>query len=251
MKRLLKMELLPAAAGVLGILGMVLRKTLYLRGTDVFGLLVKRHPLEAALWLLTILTTALVLASVWKMQPKTGARYHASFFAALGHILLAAGILLTVLPMVPKAGMLGGLWRYSGVLCGPLLVYAALCRAQGKKPSFLVYVVCSLFCVFHLVNHYQLWCSNPQLQDYLFAFAATICLMLCAYHLAALGVGMGDSRAMWAVSLLGLYLCLVSMADLQDLYLYLGGAAFCGLSLSGLEEWTPPEQKAGENNAAS
>jgi len=251
LKRLMKRDVLLIAVAALGILGLNLRKNLYLYGTDVFGLLVKGHPLELGLWLSTLLSAALILAAVRKTEANAKVQYRASFLAALGHILLAAGILLTLLPWRPNTDFLDDLWKYSGILSAPMLVYAAIQRAQGKQPFFLVYVVCCIFFVFHLVNHYQSWCSNPQLQDYVFAFGAMLCLMLFAYQLAASGVGMGDSRIMRAVSLLGLYLCLVSVADLQDLYLYLGGAVFCGLGMCGLAEAVAPEQKAGEGDAAS
>ena len=56
-------------------------------------------------------------------------------------------------------------------------------------------VVC-LFFALYLVCSYQLWSSNPQLQDYVLPMLAGVMATLYAYQNAALAVGIG-SRRMW------------------------------------------------------
>lgn len=250
MKQMLKMNRLPAAVAGLGAVGLILRKNLYIYGMDVFNLLVDGHPLEMGLWLVTLLTAALILAAVWKKKGEAAASYPASFAAALGHIWMAAGILLTVLGRMPN-GLIGNLWKYLGIAAAPLLVWAGLSRAQGKQPNFLGYAAACLFFVFHLVSHYQSWCSNPQLQDFVFAFSGAVCLMLFAYYQAALAVGMGNTRLLWLAGLLSLYLCLVAASGGQYLYLYLGGAVWAGTGLVDLEAAPAKEEKAGDGDAAA
>lgn len=250
MKKRFNGNLLPLLVLLLGIAGCCLRLGLYARGIDARGLLVRLHPLELLLWLTTAVTVALVLLAVRRLGG--GNAYDVNFpyslWASLGHILLAAGILLTVLTHAPALpGPVGKLWKVLGVVSAPLLFYAAFARVLGKRPNFLCYVVSSIFFAFHLVCHYRTWCSDPQLQNYLFTFAGTIGLMLLAYEQAAFCTGSGSRRRLLTAGLLTGYLCLVNLAATQYVYLYLGGAIW---ALTGLCRPEAPQSAADDHAAA-
>ncbi len=156
---------LPAVVAILGVLGCLLRGALYRLCLDGKGLLPANHPLELALWALTLTALALIFLSVWKLDGSNRYpdNFSPSFPGAAGHILAAAGILLTVLLKRPRmSGVLGGLWQAVGLICVPCLAAAGFARLRGKRPFFLLHMAPCLFLVFHIVNHYRLSSGNPQ-----------------------------------------------------------------------------------------
>lgn len=226
MKNLLKSKCLPAVILLLGVVGFLLRLGLYAVGTDQKGLLPGWHPLEIVLWAVTAGAIALVIAAGRNAKGSNHYRdnFGPSLPGALGNILMAAGILLTVLlnqPKMPK--LLGGLWKLLGFVSAPCLVAAAFARVQGKRPFFLLHIAACLFLVFHIVNHYQAWSGNPQLLDYLFSLLGTMALMFFGFYTAAFAVGSGSRRMLLGMGLAAVYLCAVSLSSGEYPFLYLGG----------------------------
>ena len=226
MTHLLRSKFLPALTMLLGMVGFALRRGLYAVALDGKGLLQKGHPLELALWTVTAAAMALVTAVAW--NGKGSNRYEDNFGpslpGALGNILMAAGILLTVLLNQPKMpNLLGMLWKLLGFVSAPCLVAAAFGRVQGKRPFFLLHIAACLFLVFHIVNHYQAWSGNPQLQDYLFCLLGTMALMFFGFYTAAFAVGSGSRRMLLGMGLAAVYLCAVSLSSGEYPFLYLGG----------------------------
>jgi len=68
MKQLFKSAGLPAVAVELGFIGLALRRLLYIFAVDDKGLLITRHPLAVALWLLTALAAAMFALTLRKLQ---------------------------------------------------------------------------------------------------------------------------------------------------------------------------------------
>lgn len=254
MKSIFKPKLLPWAVVLLGIAGCALRGSLYAFFVDARNLLPRAHPVTLALLAVTALTAVMVVLTIRRCPGSEHYRdnFRASLPAALGHILLASGILLTVLQYPPvMPGMVGKLWRFLGIASAPLLCYAGFARALGKKPFFLSYVLVSVFFALHMVCHYRIWCSDPQLQNYFFAFTATLGLMLFGYYQAAVCVGMGNRRMLLGTGLITAYLCLVSLPNADCLYLYLGGAIWSVTGLCNMEGVLSREEKAGDGHDAS
>jgi hypothetical protein len=157
--------------------------------------------------------------------------FRGSVLSALGHILAASGILLTVLRQELQMSPLQPLWKICGVGSAVLLCWAAFCRAMGKRPFFGAYTLASVFFALHLVGHYQTWCADPQLQNYVFAFLATLLMMVFSYLHASFCVDMGKSRLQRMVGLLAVYCCFVAMPNTQSMELYLGCGLFAVTSL--------------------
>lgn len=234
MKKLLKPNHLPAAAAGLGGLALVLRRLVYAFAVDEKNLLTGNHPLEIALWVLTAAALGYLVVNVWKLDGSDdySDNFRPSFAAGVGHVLAAAGILVTVLTNAPRmSGYLGTFWQYLGYLAPVFLVVAGAARVQGRQPNFLLHLIPCLFLVVHIVNHYQLWCGNPQLQDYLFALLGTMALMFFSFYNAAFDVGSGKRRMQMGMGLAAAYLCMAELAVTQYPYLYLGGIAW---ALTGL-----------------
>lgn len=228
-----KRHALPAAAVVLGITGYMLRSGLYVVGVDIKNLLVRGHPLEIALWICTAAVAGISLLDSLGM-PRTeeyNRCFRISLLSALGHILAASGILLTVLRQDLLMSPLQPLWKICGVGSAVLLCWAAFSRATGKRPFFGAYGLASVFFALHLVGHYQTWCADPQLQNYVFAFLATLLMMVLSYLHASFCVDMGKSRQQRMVGLLAMYCCFVALPNTLNPELYLGCGLFAVTSL--------------------
>lgn len=226
---------LPVGMLVLGIAAFVLRNMLYGVAVDFTGLLPRSHPLELALTVLSGLALAAAVLAAWK-QKKSGCEevHTADIPAAVGNLAAGAGILVTVLTAGPvPGGYLENVWHGLGVAAPVCLLLAALARAQGKKPLFLLYAAVCLFFLMHIVTRYQLWSSNPQLQDYVFALLGAMGLMFFGFYTAAREAGCGNPPVRLGMGLASVYLCLVELAQSACPALYLGGLVWVLTELAG------------------
>ncbi len=219
-------KLLPAAALLLGILGMALRWALYTFCMDEKNLLPWNHPIEVLLWTVTGAALGLIAFSAWKLggSNRYWDNFRASSLAAAGHGLFGLGVLLTALLNQPHLlNNLGRVWKLLGILSGPCLMAAGCSRYRGRRPHFLLHIAPCLFLVFHIINHYQLWSGNPQPQDYVFTLFGTMALMFFCFYTAAFEVGSGRRQMHLAMGLAAVYLCIVSIPGTEYLYLYVSG----------------------------
>ena len=209
-----------------GTAAMLLRQKLYLTAVDMKGLLLKNTPLEWMVLALTGVTAVIVLLA---LRRETGNspyedNYTASVPGALGHVAGAAGIFLTVYTQPPVMdGYIGDAWRFLGFAAPICLVLAGIARLLGKKPFFLLHVVPSLFFLLHVVSSYQLWSSDPQMQNYLFTLLSTLALALFGHYTAAFEADCGNRRMTLAAGLAAVYLCLAELAWSANSALYWGG----------------------------
>lgn len=229
MQKIVTPKRLPATAVVLGAAALVLRRLLYLLALDGKGLLVTGHPVSLALLALSAAALLTMSAAVRKLDGSQdyGDNFQASFSAGAGHVLLASGILMTMLtrnPMMP--GYLGRLWTLFGWASPLCLMAAGVCRAKGTQPYFLLHLVPCLFLLFHIICHYQVWCGDPQLQNYVFTLFGTIALMLFLFYTAAFEVGSGKRRMHMGLGLTAAFLCLAELALSRYPFLYIGGIVF-------------------------
>ncbi len=223
----MKKTVIPAVPAALGAAAMVLRRLLYVFCVDDTGLLVSGTLLERAVWLLSAAAVGYLLLSIRKLE---GSQLYEDNFgpsrrAMAGCFAAAAAMVLAMLGAEPPMpGILGQAWQAAGWLAPVCLVLAGLARNQGKKPFFALHLIPSLFYVLHLVNHYQMWSGNPQLQDYFFAMFSSVAMMFFSYHCAAFAVDAGQRRAQLFAGLAAVYLL---AADL-------GNAMYPWLNLAGL-----------------
>lgn len=234
MKLSMKPELLKILILGGGGLGLGLRTALYATGIDHKGLLVTGHWAAVALWCLTgLVALALILMTRSIRGPEQYADAHpVSAFGALGAGALAVAIGLNLFPANAPGGNLGLLAVVLGIGAVASLAYIGFCRLSRRKPFFLCHgIVCIYFAV-RMINQYQFWSSDPQLQDYVFYLGAHVTLMLTAYHQAALDADFGSHRSLWIASLAAVYLCCLSLKGPADTLLILtaGVWAFSGLT---------------------
>ncbi len=217
---------LPLLAAAMGFVGMGLRWALYAFCMDEKSLLPVNHPVEIALWILTAAALALIAVLSWKRDGSSSYadNFTASPLAAVGTIAAGIGILLTVLLNAPLLNnRLGVAWKLLGLLSFPCLLAAGYKRYQGKQPFFVLPIIPCLFLVMHIINHYQRWSGNPQLQDYVFTLFGTMALMFFCFYTTAFAVDSGRRRMYLGMGSAAVYLCLVSLPEGNCLYLYAGG----------------------------
>ena len=229
-----------------GLVGLMLMSAMYTLCVDDRGLLIRGNPFYLAALGVTALTALVLALAVWPLGGSNvyGYNFWPSISAALGAILAAASILVTVLdPARYPQDRLTLLWRISGYLAAAGLVAAGVCRWRGKQPFFLMYAAVCLFFALHLGNQYRVWSGNPQMPDYSFQLLACIFVMLFAYYQTAFAVGSGKRRAQLFTGLMGFCLCCTAMAKTETLWLYPGCALWM---LADRCTMSPPKRRHGE-----
>ncbi len=209
-----------------GIAAMVLRRTLYATAVDVKGLLLQGHPLELILAALTAAVFVWIVLAARKQEPSGNYAdcYKTDLLSALGAVAAGAGILMTELSADAAMVNYLALARHYLALAAPVcLLLAGISRALGKRPFFLLHVVVCLYFLLHIVNHYQLWSSQPQMQDYIFSLLGVMALMFFSFYTAALEADCGNVRMLLGMGLSAIYLCCAELARSSCPWLYLGG----------------------------
>lgn len=228
MKFSVKPQLLKYLVLGAGGLGLVLRILLYTTGMDEKGLLVSGHWAHIAVWLLTAAAAAVIFLFTRPIEGPADCRdcYPVSIPAGVGAVAAAAAILIASFSEMGSAFMPVQkiVWIF-GFVAAAAFLGIGLCRLTGAGAHFLLYAAVCIYFALRMVSLYQLWSSDPQLQDYCFYLTAYVALMLCAYHHAAFGADMGNHRALWMFSLAAVYLCCLSLKGTQDTLLMLS----CGL----------------------
>lgn len=217
---------LPLFALLSGTIAMLLRRQLYLTALDEKGLLLPNTLPELLVLALTGTVLVVLVLALRKDRGSTSYQdnYSASFLSALGHTAGAAGIFLTTYNQTPMTGgYIGSAWQILGLIAPVCLLLAGIIRLLGKKPFFLLHVVPCLFYLLHVINRYQLWSSDPQMQNYLFALLSTMALALFAHYTAAFEADCCNRRMTLGTGLAAVYLCLAELAWSSSSALYWGG----------------------------
>ena len=241
MKQSLKNNLPLFVSIVMGIVTAVLRTGLYAAGLDEKNLLREGHPLEILIWVAAAVTLGLLMVLV--LQRKGSNRWEDNFqpslLRAAGSLALAAGIVVSALAHWNDGRTSSDLIRNGlGVLSAAGMIWVALCAAGGRKPFFLCHALVCLYLCAYLLGQYQIWSSNPQLQDYVFFLLACVCMGLFSYQQAAFDVGLGSRRKLLLYGLVGGFCAIAAVYGAYDLPLTACGAAWM---LTNLCAMTPSE----------
>lgn len=250
MKKTMKPEFLPALMLLCGGVGMVLRKLLYMAALDEKGLMVVGHPLEAALWLLTLGVFALVAVVAVRLTPNGdfAANFPAGIPGAVGCFVMSASVILTVFMQLPAmGGTMGKIWQVLGLAAGVGLIWVGLCRLDGKKPGFLSHLGLCLFLTIHILSHYQSWSQRSFLQDYLFSMLGAVALTLFSYYQMAFDVDLGKRRMNIGMGLAAIFLCAAALSSCGYWMLYLGGIVWVWTNLGSWEVPEPPVVESAES----
>jgi len=231
---------------IFGIAALALRKTLYAVAIDAKGLLMRNHPLEITLLALTAVVLIMLLLTLRKLDP-SGLSYSsksAFLSGAIGNTAAGIGILITTLTGAPgMGGALENGWSILGLTAPVCMLLAGISRLFRKEPFFLLHVTVCLFFALHIVAHYQLWSSNPQMQDYVFSLLGAMTLMFYGFYTAAREAGYGSLPIQMGMGLAAIYLCLAELARTSCFALYLGGILWVLADLFSMQNAAADQEK--------
>ena len=239
MKLSVKPQLLKLLVLSAGLLGLMLRIVLFASGTDPKGLLVAGHWAGIAVCGLTaaVVLSLLLLTGGLRGSGDYRNAHPQSVLAGLGCLTLAAAILLSCLSEIaspPDSAATFVRWIL-GFLSVISMTCLCVCRMTGTRPFFLFHGILCVWIALRMVMQYQNWSADPQMQDYVFYLLAHVALMLTAYHQAAFDVGTGSHRALWCLTLVAVFLCLLSLRDSLDRLLLLAAAFWAYTNLTSLK----------------
>ncbi len=218
------------AAPILGIVAMLVRGMMYSYCIDDRGLLMTGRP---EVIYLAVLTLAAVVLCFLIQEPEKTRPSH-----AIPYTWFATAMLWP--QSVSSAGAMKPLLIVSqaaGAVLAAAMVYFAI---QKKKPVFGLSAGLCVCMILRLVASYQVWSRDPQIQDYVFALLACLCLTAFFYQQTALEAGLGSKIWRLRFAFLGCYLCFAASGgtEINCFYTY---AAF-GLLTEALAP--APEGKA-------
>lgn len=226
-------EKLPILLLILGIAAAAVRGLLYLTAVDSKSLLIRGNFLG---WLLIALCAAAFALVLNVIRLKGSDAYFDNFssstFAALGSVIMAAGVILTLLEGNPMSrSRLVQLWYLFGILSAAGMIWAGMSRYQGKQPFVLCPGALTVFLALHLVSRYQPWSGDPQSQNWIFSLFSAIGLILCGYGHSAFAADKGNRRSFLATSLLTVFACCTALPHTEYFWLHLCGGiwAFTGI----------------------
>lgn len=238
MNKYLKPAYLPLITLGTGLLTMILRLVLLSVGEDDKGLLVTGSFADVFSWLLSVATMIVLVLGTWNLREasKFSFNFPASTAGAAGTLAAALGILITSLSELFAGGdALGIAGSLLGLLAVPALVFVALGRYQGQRPSVLLHGIVCVYLMVHLVSHYRLWSAYPQIQSYGFELLSIVCLMLACYHRATFDAGEGNRRSYAFCALAAVYFSVATLPGCDSPLFFIGCAVWMLTNLCSLK----------------
>ncbi len=244
MKRFLKPSDLPFVALCGGLLTLIVRLWLMIMGEDERGLLAVGSLPDVLSWILVAVTMGLLIAGTWKIRG--GVKYshdsRKTLFAAVSMAIAAFCFCISsIIDLVSAADSMSVVSAWMGFLAAAALGFLAWGRFKGMQFNMVFHGIVCLYLMLHLVSHYRLWSSAPQLQSYGFELMAIVFVMLACYHRAAADAGHGSRRAYTFFTLAALFFCIAAIPSCDNIVFFLGCAVWmyftpCRLSSSSRKE---------------
>lgn len=223
MKKLLRPDLLPFLTLIGGLAGFLLRLWTLGTGPDAEALYQPQPTAWVLLWAVTILVLALIRwqAGRLKVDGTHADCYPASITAAVGNLLAAVGIAVPALDMLLHGtdllSTIGGILGCLSLVC---LIPVAVARYQGKQPWFLLHFAPCLFLALRIFDRCRDWSGHSQLGVFLLPFLALIFLLVASYQKTTFDVDLGVRKNSVFWSLSSAYLCIVALADKDDMLFF-------------------------------
>ena len=229
MKHPFTLRILPWFSLGMGGIALALRSWLYASGTDDKGLILPSHPALILSFVLSALFLGLLVLCVLPVKKAVPYRkiYPRSKLCAAGSVLGALGIVATALPLVtiPK-NMIGLVCGFAGLIAAVALVLCGWCRWMGKKPSYYLHGIVTVFLLLGCICQYRTWSTEPQFGTYFFQLLAWVLLMLYSYQRTAADAGSGNLQALTFTGQAALFFCLATLPD-GNRFFYLTMALWC------------------------
>lgn len=221
MKKYLRPNYLPWISLGSGIVGLALRIWMYTDGVDAKGLLLQSHPANALSFLICAVFFIFLTLCVSALghAPKHSQLFSGKPSVLLGNGIAAAAIILTGFSGLNALnGLFSPLYLLVELLSAASLLYIGWCSYKKQRISFLFHASVTACLMLRLITQYKVWSSEPQLQNYFFHLAASIFLMLTAYHRTALDARSGNRSAYVFFNQAAVFFCILSLAGTDWLY---------------------------------
>lgn len=221
MKKNLKPIFLPWITLGSGIIGLALRIWLYTDGVDTKGLLVNSHPANTLSFLVCAIffATLAICVSDLGHAPAYNRLFHRNIFVLLGNGIAAAGMIITGFSGLQAfRGLLSPLYILAELLAAASLLYIGWCSYKKRNISFIFHASVTACLMLRLILQYKVWSTEPQLQNYFFQLAASIFLMLTAYHRTSLDARSGNRSVYVFFNQAAVFFCCLSLAGKDNLY---------------------------------
>lgn len=223
MKKILRPDTLPFLTLTGGLVGFLLRLWTLGSGPDAEALYQPQPVAWVLLWAVSILLLVIIhrQSRRLKVDGTHEECYPASITAAIGNLLAAVGILVPALGMITGGtDLLATLGGILGVLSTVCLIPVAVDRYQGKQPWFGLHFPPCLFLALRIFDSCREWSGHSQLGVFLIPFLALIFLLLAAHQKTTFDVDMGQRKKSVFWSLSSAYLCLVALADQENMLFF-------------------------------
>ena len=226
-----------------GLLGMLLRQWFLTTSQDAAGLLITNHLGNILVWVLTLIIFAPIVQYCCLPHSKDRVSQPAiSGAVSIGALCLS--ILSTTPFLFRGVNHLHTITGVAAILAGLCCIYIAALRLKNLRTHFWAHCIIVVFMMLLPVYQYQQWSTVAQFERYCFQLLASVCLMLSAYHRAALDCSSGNYRMYLFFSLSALYFCLTAIAGSSLSLFYLAAALWVGIDC-----WTlAPGLKSGIAN---
>ena len=228
---------LPVFTLIAGGLGLVLRFIFLRTQVDNGGLLRSDSPLNAALYILSACTLAVIVACVLPLKAERR-RSHRLFrrtvWPAFGCMFAGVGILLSALSQILRQqDPLTLITMVASFVAAACFALVGLARQKGSRPHYLAHAGIVVYLMLQLVCQYRVWSPEPQLTLYFFPLMALVFLMLTSYQALCLDIGKGQRWLYTLFNQSALFFCCISLLDSQR-YFYLGMGIYCATNLCSM-----------------
>ncbi len=215
-----------------GVAGLLVRYWYFAEGLERGGLLSATHPGNIITYILMAFVPLILLALVLPMLRRNkGSVYFApGIIGCAGNCIAGAGALYAcILQLKAAADTLPVIGAVAGAAAVVCFVLAGLGRLKGKKGSFYLYCVITVYFAVQILSRYRSWNIEPQLQLYLPQLLAYAFLMITAYQQAALTMGKGKPGQYLLFNYGAAFFCLLSVCGEMPVF-YLAMALWTLLS---------------------
>ena len=183
-------------------------------------------------WILVAVTMGILFVGTWEMRDpvKYSRKFRNALIATISMAIAAVCFCFTsLLELFSETDTVGFVSAVLGFLAAAALGLLAWGRMRGKQLSMVFHGIVCLYLMLHLVSHYRLWSSSPQLQSYAFELLAIVFVMLASYHRAAADAGHGICRSHTLCSLAAVYFCIAALPGCDNPIFFIGSAIwmFC------------------------
>lgn len=228
MKNILKPSDLPFIALFGGLLTLIARILLFVSalGSDRGLLPIGTLP-DIASWVLVAVTIGLIFSGVRPIHESVrySRRLQKALAATISMSIAAVCFCITsIFELISETDMISLVSAWLGFLAALCLGILAWARMKGKSVSMIFHGTICLYLMLHLVSHYRLWSSSPQLQSYAFELLAIVFVMLACYHRTAADIGRSSCRKYTFFSLAAVYFCLAALPGCDNPVFFVGCA---------------------------